>query len=62
MGDQKTDNDQTVSPNMTLKTKSKSPTHGTAAEFLDNDRDDAIGDNNAYHGRVTYEDMVRNEG
>lgn len=55
MPDQKTDNDQGKSPNMTISTKSKSPEHGTsirAVEWLDkgvNSEDD----NNQHNARVT---------
>lgn len=52
--DQKTDDNQGKSPNMTISTTSKSPQHGTsirAVEWLDKS-DNSADDNNGFNGRV----------
>lgn len=50
-GDQKTDNDQGMSPNMTFKTQSKSPKTTGAPAWRD-DSDNSEDDNNGFNGRV----------
>ena len=52
MGDQRTDNDQGVSPNMTINTTSTSPkTTGEGTAYRDTS-DDSISDNNQYDDRL----------
>lgn len=62
--DQMTDNDQGMSPNMTLNTTSKSPQHGTTIRAVTwrDDSDGSDSDNNGYHDRITVANLKRVPG
>ena len=63
-GKQSTDAQQTGSPNMDLKSTSKSPQHGTSIRAVAwrDDGNDSTCDNNGYHERITISSMKRNSG